>query len=93
VLCEVLGRQRKEVRVGRRDYHNKEFHDFISGQNLLGLSNQENYMGGSCCEHGGELHTSVCYGCKSEVERPIRYRWENNTEKDLIEIACDFVQE
>jgi hypothetical protein len=88
-----LGRQRKEVTVRRREWHNKEFHGFIYGQNLLGLSYQRELDGRVMLHAWREMHTFLCYGCKSEVARPFRYREEGNTEKELIEIECDIVQE
>jgi hypothetical protein len=93
VLCERLGCQRKEVTVGRREYHNKEFHDFICGQNLLGLSYQRELDRWVMLHAWGGMHTCMCFGCKSEVARPFRHRKEGDTEKELIELECVFVQE
>lgn len=39
------------------------------------------------------MHTFICCGCKSEVGRQFRHIYESNSEKELIEIECDFVQE
>jgi len=74
VLCELLGRQRKEVTVGRRGYHNKWFRDFICGQNLLGLSYQRELDGRVMLHAWREMHNFIRYSCKSEVERTFRHR-------------------